>query len=98
STIPMRRISLEEMTRFGSLREFLSKKPEVPGTADGTDVAPAVNAPSHKYAYMQQQVDNLGGNASLNIWTPFVDTARGEIFSLSQHWYAGGSGAGLQTV
>ena len=98
STIPMRRIGLEEMTRFGSLHEFLSKKPEVPAAADGTEIAPAVNAQAHKYAYMQQQVDNLGGNASLNIWTPYVDTARGEIFSLSQEWYVGGSGAATQTV
>jgi len=91
STIPMRRITLDEMTRFPTLREFLDKKPSAPAT-------PAVSAPAHKYAYMQQTVDNLGGNSNLALWSPYVNTALGEVFTLSQEWYVGGSGAAVQTA
>jgi hypothetical protein len=47
---------------------------------------------------MMQQVNNLGGNSNLNLWSPYVNTSWGEIFSLSQEWYAGGSGTSLQTA
>jgi hypothetical protein len=42
-------------------------------------------------------VNNLGGNSNLNVWSPYVNTAAGEVFSLSQEWYVGGSGSGTQT-
>jgi len=43
-------------------------------------------------------VDNLGGHSFLNIWAPLIDTNKEQIFSLSQHWYVGGSGSNLQTA
>jgi hypothetical protein len=97
-TIPMRRITLETMTHFPTLRQFLGKYPDggagVPGRK--TD-APSVAAVAHKYSITQQNVNNLGGNSNLNLWNPYVNTALGEVFSLSQEWYVGGSGYGLQT-
>jgi hypothetical protein len=64
----------------------------VPGqTVDMPSVA------GHKYSVTRQNVNNLGGNSNLNIWRPYVNTALGEVFSLSQEWYVGGSGSGLQT-
>ena len=83
NTIPMRRITLDEVARFVTLSDFFKKAPD--------DV-------SHKYAHAYQSVDNLGGSSTLNIWRPYVNESSGEIFSLSQVWYVGGSGANLQTV
>lgn len=97
-TIPVRRITLEEMTQFPDLRRFFEKKPEAPSDPSEANEAPLVNAASHKYAYMQQTVDNLGGNSNISLWSPNVNTALGEVFSLSQAWYVGGSGAATQTV
>lgn len=90
-TVPMRRVTLEEMTQFSSVKDFLSKRPE--------EAAPATTAsPAHKYSHAAQTVDNIGGNSSLNLWRPYVDTTRGEVFSLMQQWWVGGSGSGLQTA
>jgi hypothetical protein len=91
-TIPMRRIALEDMSPFASLREYLQKSPDesVPGTSPAAD--------AHKYSYTYQQVNNLGGSSNLNLWSPVVNTKRGEIFSLSQEWYVGGSGSKTQTA
>jgi len=55
NTIPMRRITLEEMTGFPTVNQFLQKgpdgagQPSVPGRASAS-VAAAGPAPSHKYA------------------------------------------------
>jgi len=91
-SFPMRRLTLEEMTQWPTLRHFFAKKPETPSEA------PAVASASHKYAFMSQHVDNLGGNSNIALWNPYVNTALGEVFSLSQAWYAGGDGAATQTA
>jgi hypothetical protein len=87
-TIPMERISLERLTKFPTLRDFLAKRPGQ-SAAPGS-FAPAVN--THRYAVGYQNVSNHGGNSWLNLWNPSGD------FSLSQQWYVGGSGSGTQTV
>lgn len=46
----------------------------------------------HRYAAARQIVDNKGGDSRLSVWKP------NGYFSLSQHWYASGSGASTQTV
>src|SRR5215471_7812049 len=102
-TIPMRRITLEELTQFPTLSQFLQKgpggtgQPIAPGLSAGSS-APAAVAPSHKYAVTYQYVNSWGGNSNTNLWSPRVATNLGEIFSLSQEWYVGGSGASLQTA
>jgi Neprosin len=84
--IPMRRVTLDEMTRFRTLHEFLQKEP-------------SAAAPSHKYAYEYQDVANYGGYSILSLWKPGVNTLVGEIFSLAQHWYEGTSpSAPVQTA
>jgi len=125
NTIPMRRLTLEEMTRFPTLRQFLSKGPDGAGEAVGlnraslgdshrsdpavpsrTRLEPCVDAPPnpciHKYSLLvNNNVNNLGGNSNLNVWSPYVDTSRDEATSISQEWYTGGSGTtlpGLQTA
>lgn len=107
--IPMRRVTLEEMTRFPTLRDFLRKGPgeTAPpplGNLKRTDRnIPPCTGPSclHKYSVFDQTVANWGGNSTINVWSPPVNTGAGEDFSLTQHWYVGGSGTslpGLQTV
>jgi hypothetical protein len=93
-TIPMRRISLDELSTFANLQDFFNK------SSDGTGALPGVDPPavSHKYAYTVQTVNNLGGNSTINLWNPPVNTNLGQVFSLSQQWYSGGQGNNLQTV
>ena len=86
-TFPMLRLSLDRMTRFATLHDFLAKEPAGAGTA-GAGIAAA----AHRYAYGRQYVTNYGGNSWLNLWNP-----SGE-FSLSQQWYSTGSGSTTQTV
>jgi hypothetical protein len=39
-------------------------------------------------------VNNLGGGGFVIVWDPIIGA--NQIFSLSQHWYVGGSGGNLQ--
>jgi neprosin-like protein len=97
-TIPMRRITLENMVRFGTLKDFFRKGPgEVrpPISSPSGGIAPGVPA-THRWAHAYQNVNNGGGHSFLNIWDPAIGA--NQVFSLSQHWYVGGSGAGLQTA
>ncbi len=90
-TIPMERITLERLSKFATLNDFLAKGPN----GQGKSVAATPNdysGPPHRYAHAYQSVNNYGGNSWLNLWNPSGD------FTLSQQWYAGGSGANLQTV
>ncbi|GAA1109901.1 neprosin family prolyl endopeptidase [Kitasatospora arboriphila] len=91
-TIPMRRVTLEELARGRTLRDFFHKVPE--GTGRHPRLSPAaIEANVHKYAHAFQVVDNLGGHSFVNIWDPNIGS---QVFSLSQQWYAGGSP--VQTV
>jgi hypothetical protein len=100
-TIPIRRVTLEELIRFQDLRTFFRKHPNsVVATAPLAKVRPsqpdADSALNHRYAVGYQQVDNLGGHGYISVYAPTVDA--NETFSLAQHWYSGGAGSNLQTV
>ncbi|HVR07515.1 MAG TPA: neprosin family prolyl endopeptidase [Thermoanaerobaculia bacterium] len=103
-TIPFRRLTLEEMSRFETLQQFFQKAPGGDAVPMPPRSAPGATPPvarlaapaTHKYAFAYQFVDNLGGNSWLNLWSPAINTGAGQIFSLSQHWYA--SADGTQTV
>jgi hypothetical protein len=97
-TIPMRRVTLDELSKYERLSDFFQKTPwggrhprlggdEEPLGRMG--ITPGV----HKYAHAYQVADNLGGASTLGVWAPGVGS---QIFSLSQQWYAGGSP--VQTV
>jgi kumamolisin len=90
-TIPMRRITLEEMTKFQTLNDYFKKMPLVKGHPRLI----ALDSVPHRYAHAYEFVNNNGGSSWLNLWTPIPTT---DNFSLMQHWYTGGSGTGLQTV
>lgn len=111
-TIPMRRITLDELVRFPNLGDFLRKSPEsfpptapasataltaVPDMAHPTPTGPSTDVnQNHRYAYTHQTVDNIGAHSSLALYAPSVNS--NQVFSLAQHWYSGGSGADHQTA
>jgi hypothetical protein len=94
--IPFRRITLEELTRFKSLDQFFRKSPVGNGGQHPSLSAPPAADTTHKYAHAFQTVNNLGGHSFVNIWKPAIGA--NQVFSLSQHWYAGGSDSSVQTV
>jgi hypothetical protein len=97
-TIPMRRITLEEMTRFKTLRSFFTKGSRF-DNFDPHQPPPRGNLPaddsSHYYARGVQFVDNFGADSWLNVWNPTVAT---DQMSLSQIWIVGGDGTSKQTA
>lgn len=93
--IPMRRVTLEEMTQFETMRHFFQKSPLGGGRPPKANASPAVAA-THRWAHAFQNVNNLGGHSYINLWDPAIGA--NQVFSLSQHWYVGGSGTGLQTA
>jgi len=94
-TIPMRRLTLESMSRFATLRDFFRKAPRGAGRPPRASEPPTVPA-THRWAHAFQNVTNGGGHSFLNLWDPTIGP--NQVFSLAQHWYVGGSGANLQTV
>jgi hypothetical protein len=98
-TIPVRRKTLANLARFRNLREFFQKSPSRTGSSrppgGSGSTSPQVVA-THRWAHAYQNVNNLGGGSFLNVWDPTIGPD--QIFSLSQHWYVGGSGSGLQTA
>jgi hypothetical protein len=89
-TIPMRRVTLEEVTRFSSLREFLDKGPEGLGRVRPRHIQNTKAANGHNYAIARSSVTNTGGSSWINLWSPSVSSAwfYGQMFSLSQQWFA----------
>ena len=83
----MARLTLEKLTRFGTLDEFFGKGP--PGGDQG---GPAMAPEPHLYETGRQYVTNFGGNSWLNLWSPVGD------FSISQQWYGAGWETERQTV
>ncbi len=99
-TIPIRRITLEDITRFPTLRDFLRAGKWDDGSLDREGrTHPDRNNPddtsTHYYARGYQFVDNFGGDAWLNVWSP---TVAKDQMSLSQLWVVGSEGEGKQTV
>jgi hypothetical protein len=94
-SIPMRRVSLEDLSRFATLRDFFRKGPGSAGRPPREGGSAKVPA-THRWAHAYQNVSNGGGHSYLSIWDPPIGA--NQIFSLDQHWYTGGSGANLQTL
>ena len=94
-TIPLRRVTIQDLTRFETLKDFFRKGPKGAGRPPRASEPPTVPA-THRWAHAFQNVSNGGGHSFLNIWYPSIGA--NQIFSLSQHWYVGGSGGNLQTL
>ncbi len=95
-SIPMRRVTLDDLSRFKSLSAFFQKGPDGAGQYQSPDNA-APTVATHKYAHSYQYVSNLGGSVDLGLWNPRINTSLGEIFSLNQFWYVNTSGP-VQTL
>lgn len=95
-TIPMVRVTLEQMAHFKTLHEFFEKGPDGAGQAKDPVLPPVIA--THKYVFYYQYVNNHGDEADINLWRPYVYTDIGEIFSLAQSWTIGGSGSATQTA
>jgi len=89
-TVPMRRITLEQMARFRTLEEFLTGNKRYP-LAEAT-----ANFGIHYYATAYETVPAYGAGTDINIWQPAVPAT--DAMSISQLWVAGGSGAARQTA
>jgi len=94
-TIPMRRLTLDEMTQYSNLRAFLMRYHMGPDGQTIDQTAPPADE-VRRWATRDQTVNNLGGISEISLWDPAV--ADGQYFSLAQQWYSGGAGNALQTV
>jgi hypothetical protein len=94
-TIPMRRATLEDLSRFPTLRAFLAKNPPPPA-------APITCPADYRYAVGQvgAQVPFYGALTTLDIWYPSINQSYGPYqHSLSQIWVEGSSQtSALQTA
>lgn len=82
-TIPMRRITLDELSRFATLKDYLRKAP------GASPPPPAVDYAGFKHRTLGTAPNNLGAGSQFEVWYPFVDTNQGEYHSLSQLWVLG---------
>jgi hypothetical protein len=91
-TIPMQRLTLEQLVTFKTLQEFLAKAPDGQELAPPLSDQPRPDSATHRYAVALEPVDNYGGSSWLNLWNP------SSKFSISQQWYMGGSESSTQTL
>jgi len=96
-TIPMRRLTLDELTHFPTLQAFLHRNLGRIPDANGAENPPVPDpAIMRRWATEDQTVNNLGGISEISLWDPAV--GGGNTFSLAQQWFSGGTANGLQTV
>ncbi len=107
--VPIRRVTLEETSRFETLAHFFQKGPDGAGQAkppggDGAGgsenalpCAPGSGGSCHAHAYGYQSVTSYGVSSTLELWNPTVGPH--QVFSLSQLWIVNTQGMyGNQTV
>jgi hypothetical protein len=92
--VPIRRLTIAELARFATLEDFLAKTPSRAIAPNGSAVV-GPDAAIHEHAVYQSSVANWGGQTTINLWTPAVDS---QTFSLSQLWVVRGTDANLQSV
>jgi hypothetical protein len=102
--IPMRRITLAEMTKHRTLKDYLNRN-HAPLSANAlvkkTGAKPEFMGSDgyvHRHAEVGQSVNCVGGSSWINVWAP---KPAAHNFSLSQQWYMGGTnspGDPFQTV
>lgn len=100
-TVPVAKVTFQDLSRFASLRDFFAKVPSHMGRAAApqTSIQPPYHwgpTSQHQYAHAYRYVTNWGASSNLNVWNPYTEL--NSEFSLSQIWVVGGSGSGLQTL
>ena len=76
-TIPMRRLTIDNLAKFETLGHFFRKSPfgsALPPQSNGGSPSPPATevTATHRWAHAAQTVDNLGGHSFLNIWDPTI--------------------------
>ena len=66
-TIPMRRVTLEDLTRFPTLKDFFQKGPRGAGRPPRA-IDPQTVPATHRWAHAFQVVNAGGGHSFLNLW------------------------------
>jgi len=99
-TIPMARITLEQLTRFPTLHQFFEKSPNeniASASLRPGDGASPASPGTHVYSFTYSPDEhNRGLTDGNNLWSPPVPSP--EIFSLSQLWEIGANGSETQTA
>jgi hypothetical protein len=90
-TIPMIRVTLDQISLFRNLRDFLHKVPtedHLPGAPSNYTEALSSTVSStvgRRHAIGRQIVTNIGGSSYLNVWKP---STLNDQNSISQQWYS----------
>jgi hypothetical protein len=98
-SIPMRRLSMEELVQFESLQQFFGKESSpfnFPIENSRIGALTPIDIP-RKYSFAKQLIANKGGSAILNLWQPIVSNNNQEL-TLAQIWLVGGRDDKLQTI
>lgn len=82
-TIPLRRVTMEQIARFETLRDFFRKAPRGASPLPGM-IEPETDSVEHRHAVGYQWENNSGGHSYLNVWAPSVNVDDGQVFSLSE--------------
>jgi hypothetical protein len=91
-SVPVRRLTIETLTRFETLEDFFKKEGGRIEPPCGDDGGPA----GHEYAHAAMSVDNWGAESVLNVWSDYVEQS--DEFALSQIWVVRGADANRETV
>ncbi|XP_068653051.1 protein neprosin-like [Aristolochia californica] len=83
-TVPMTRVHMEDLLKFGSVENYNSKYGR-------SGYQPLGQANQHQYAVKRI----LGGpyygtQVTINVWKPVINTQNNEVFSLAQLWFING--------
>ncbi len=104
-TVPMKKLTIEELRNFETLEDYNSKHPSYkknnysykPKARNSrTYEPPGVDYSNHEYAIVTDDVYNMGADSSINVWNSY--TEKSSEFSLSQIWVQRGSGNDLETI
>ncbi|XP_038698979.1 uncharacterized protein LOC119996421 [Tripterygium wilfordii] len=88
-TIPIRRISKEDILRASSIERFGMKKPNTIPHTSPTDIGPKENGHEYSIAYITGNgAKYYGAKGSLNVWKPIIQEP--VEFSLAQTWVVAG--------
>ncbi|KAG9441315.1 hypothetical protein H6P81_017169 [Aristolochia fimbriata] len=91
-TVPMTRVHMEDLLKFGSVENYKSKYGRSGYNALGQ---------TEKHQYAVKETDGgpfYGTQVTMNVWNPVIDTSHHQLFSLAQLWVSNQQGNDTDTV